>query len=87
MKSTSLTAVLGLSLALGTMPSWSADDHSASSPVATTTIRIGAHDVPVVQGGLYDRFRSKAAVMRKQRVGALVNSLIASVIRAAAAFV
>ncbi len=58
MKSTSLTAVLGLSLALGTMPSWSADDHSAPSPVATTTIRIGAHDVPVVQGGLYDRFRS-----------------------------
>lgn len=58
MKSTSLPAVLGLSLVLGAMPAWPADGRSAPSPVETTTIQIGAHDVPVVQGGLYDRFRS-----------------------------
>lgn len=58
MKSTRLSAALGLSLVLGATPSWSAGDRPAPPPVETTTIRIGGHDVPVVKGGLYDRFRS-----------------------------
>lgn len=54
MKSFQRFAVLGLSLLSGAMPSRSA----APPSTETTVIQIGSHDVPVVKGGLYDRFRS-----------------------------
>ncbi|MCD9028576.1 hypothetical protein LDO26_10195 [Luteimonas sp. BDR2-5] len=45
---------LGLALLAGAGTAWGA----TPPPADTTTIRIGGHDVPVVKGGLYDRFRS-----------------------------
>lgn len=49
MKSTSLAPVFGACLLATTTFAQAAE---------TTTIQIGSHDVPVVKGGLYDRFRS-----------------------------
>ena len=49
MKSTSLSPVFGACLLAAA---------TCAQATETTTIQIGSHDVPVVQGGLYDRFRS-----------------------------
>ena len=49
MKSSFITPVLGACLLAVATLAQAAD---------TTTIQIGSHDVPVVKGGLYDRFRS-----------------------------
>lgn len=49
MKGTSLAPVFGACLLVATTFAQAAE---------TTAIKIGDHDVPVVKGGLYDRFRS-----------------------------
>jgi hypothetical protein len=54
MKTLQRSTALTLSLLASATPSWA----GTSPPAETTTIQIGSHDVPVVKGGLYDRFRS-----------------------------
>jgi len=54
MKTLQRSTALTLSLLASATPSWA----GTSPPFETTTIQIGGHDVPVVKGGLYDRFRS-----------------------------
>ena len=57
MKIRSLAATAGVILCVLLNPSW-ADDTSRTMKTENTTIDIAGHEVPVVKGGLYDRYRS-----------------------------
>lgn len=54
MNKTLYTLTLGLAFLAGTSAAWGTTPPASD----TTMIRIGEHDVPVLKGGLYDRFRS-----------------------------
>ena len=48
---------LGLAVSLATHAAWAADP-AEPAPPDMTTISMAGQQVPVVKGGLYDRFRS-----------------------------
>ncbi len=50
-------AATGAFLSTALSPAW-ADGTSPARPAETTAINIAGHEVPVVKGGLYDRYRS-----------------------------
>ncbi|MBB2919471.1 acetoacetate decarboxylase (ADC) [Cupriavidus alkaliphilus] len=57
MKISKLAAAAGVLLSTLLSAAW-ADDTSANQQDGSTTISIAGHKVPVVKGGLYDRYRS-----------------------------
>lgn len=57
MKIRNIAATAGVILSFLLNPSW-ADDTSRTMKTENTTIDIAGHEVPVVKGGLYDRYRS-----------------------------
>lgn len=57
MKIRNIAATAGVILSFLLNPSW-ADDTSITMKTENTTIDIAGHEVPVVKGGLYDRYRS-----------------------------
>lgn len=57
MKIKRLAAATGVLLSANLSPVW-ADDASDIQHAESTTIDIAGHEVPVVKGGLYDRYRS-----------------------------
>lgn len=57
MKVSNIAAAAGVILSSPFNPSW-ADDASKAMTTENTTINIAGHEVPVVKGGLYDRYRS-----------------------------
>lgn len=57
MKIRKLAAATGVLLSANSSPVW-ADGASDIQRAESTTIDIGGHEVPVVKGGLYDRYRS-----------------------------
>ncbi|AQV98407.1 acetoacetate decarboxylase (ADC) [Cupriavidus necator] len=57
MKTSNLVATAGVILSALLNPSW-ADGTSETMQAESTTINIAGHEVPVVRGGLYDRYRS-----------------------------
>lgn len=57
MNARTLAASVGVAISLFTGASWAAGTVSADQP-ESTTIDIAGHPVPVMKGGLYDRYRS-----------------------------
>lgn len=57
MKISNLAAAAGLIMSVLLNPAW-ADGTSETRQTESTTISIAGHEVPVVKGGLYDRYRS-----------------------------
>ena len=57
MKTSDLAAATGVLLSALLNPAW-ADGTSDTKQTESTTISIADHEVPVVKGGLYDRYRS-----------------------------
>ncbi len=52
-----ITVTAGIALSVFSLPSW-AESPMKTGQAETTVISLAGHDVPVVKGGLYDRYRS-----------------------------